>query len=280
MKYTYRSVYIVIAMTVASAQAENESKSLGSFVAKNALLGAIAGGLEVTVNQPLVTIKNSLQQRLPIAFDRTLYKGYMVNAGSMGPITAAQVTVYALIKKQFESHGRALSDAQNLGAGFAAGAVSGLVSGPAELIMLKQKNSGKTLQQAFTDVMRQKGVAGLWRGFVPAAMRDGGFTMGYLALGDVFKNPIKKIVHDERLASLTAGICAGLVVAPPTHPFDTIKTIMQAEDITLKQAMYKKYRSHGVQGFFDGLSPRAFRILLAIPLMSMVKYELSLHLDL
>jgi len=50
---------------------------------------------------------------------------------------------------------------------------------------------------------------------------------------------------------------------------------MQAEDISFKRAIYKKYRLHGLQGFFDGLSPRAFRIMLAIPLMSVVKHELS-----
>ncbi len=279
MNYRYTSAYTLVAMTFFAAHGENDS-SLTSFVAKNALLGALAGGLEVTVNQPLVTIKNSLQQRLPIALNGSMYKGYLINASSMGPITAFQVTAHALIKKQCDLNGVSLSESRKLAAGFAAGAFSGVVSGPTELVMLKQKNLNTTLRQAFSHVVRQKGIAQLWRGFVPTALRDGGFSMGYLALDDLFKKPVKKIVDNDYAAALLAGAASGLVVAIPTHPLDTIKTLMQAGDITLMRAINQKYQVHGLKGFYDGLSPRAFRIMLAIPLMSMVRHELSPLLDL
>jgi len=58
------------------------------------LIGGAAGTLEVLINQPLVAVKNALQERRPVPMNpAVLYRGVVVNAGSIAPITAVQFAV-------------------------------------------------------------------------------------------------------------------------------------------------------------------------------------------
>lgn len=76
-------------------------------------------------------------------------------------------------------------------------------------------------------------------------------------------------------AHIAAGIGTGLFAATLSHPFDTIKTRMQAF-IEPSHPRHEKYssipraassilRDDGVGAFFSGLGPRAFRISCARP---------------
>ena len=72
-----------------------------------------------------------------------LYRGVVINATSIAPITAVQFAVNgaltALVKKD------EVTDLHRLVIAATAGAASALVSTPAEILMIQQQKSGKSV---------------------------------------------------------------------------------------------------------------------------------------
>jgi hypothetical protein len=76
-------------------------------------------------------------------------------------------------------------------------------------------------------------------------------------------------------AYIASGIGTGLFAATISHPFDTIKTKMQAfiepshprhkDFSSIPRTVATIFREEGAQAFFLGLGPRAFRISCACP---------------
>ena len=246
------------------------------------LNGSVIGVAEVTVNQGLSFIKNRLQQGKPLNHTRlsVVYRGYGVNAGSMAPITAVQTGTNAAATQVLKAYtGKELSDLQKMYVAFGAGAISGLVSCPAEMVMLHQQNSGHSLQQT-TRNLAAFGWSSLYRGLPHTMIRDGGFTVGYLALGQLI---CKRLGLDERNKlqnALVGGVPAGLFAAASTHPFDTVKTKLQEDN---KKAIYKNsydvlkalMKEGGYKALFKGLTPRATRVASAITIMSYLNERLK-----
>ena len=63
-------------------------------IVENGVIGACAGMIEVGVDQPFVAVKNALQEGRPVSLSpAVLYRGVVINAGSIAPITAVQFAV-------------------------------------------------------------------------------------------------------------------------------------------------------------------------------------------
>ena len=59
--------------------------------AENAILGTLAGGIEVCCNQPIVYWKNASQQSLPFTLNpRYLYRGLVASVTNMAVLTGIQ----------------------------------------------------------------------------------------------------------------------------------------------------------------------------------------------
>jgi hypothetical protein len=168
--------------------------------------------------------------------------------------------------------------------GFLAGAVSATVSSPAELIMLWQQNKGTNILTTTREIMAQSPLR-IYRGFIPTAARDGGLSVGYLALAETirvgFVAPL--FPQDSNLPpAILSGIIAGVFAAIVTHPFDTLKTDLQA-DITKQRfnglftalAWRMKSTSSGGSGrwtsLYKGFEPRAVRVISGVTIMSIIK---------
>lgn len=267
------TVYIMILVSlnyVNTMQQEknNQESHLKTFL-KDIVVGSLTGISEVTVNQPLVGIKNALQQSQPIR-PKKLYKGYCVNALSMAPITAMQVCTNSIFQRILSS-GKDLSIKDKILSAFLAGAISSLVSSPSELIMIKQQNHGKNFYQTLKNLLKEKKIRSLTRGIVPTAFRDGGFSTGYLALSQIISKELEKVTDHQN--KLLGGVLAGILSAIVTHPFDTIKTQMQAHDQNLTTTL-RTYDQEGFKTLFKGLIPRTTRVMMAIPLMSILSNNL------
>ncbi|UNE35624.1 hypothetical protein KG892_01205 [Vermiphilus pyriformis] len=252
---------------------------------KNLLIGALTGGAEVSVNQPLVRIKIMLQQGLPINRETlnlsTLYRGYGVNVGSMIPITAVQMGVNSGLSNWYYTDHTATSASQ-VGIAFIAGATSALVSSPAENIMTKQQGTKENIISTIHSVVKTKGAKNLIRGLVPTMARDGGFVVAYLPLKDIIKQYALPELHNntwEKIADIGCGVTAGVIGAIATHPADTIKTVMQSYDKNMKKAFEDIYKTQGLSGLYNGLSARGLRVILAVPLMNQVASYLNRKLS-
>jgi hypothetical protein len=263
----------------------------------NSLIGALSGVCEVTINQPAIAIKNELQTRIKApktehaatfakknvgATLSKLYKGYGVNVASMAPITAIQVGVYGVLTDYFARKGN-LSDREKTAAAFLAGTASALASSPADMLVIQQ---GQVTKDTFLNTL--KAIIGnekanpfavlskLYRGVLPTAIRDGGFTVGYLALGDIIKKSFAIDTGNKLTDTALSGIPAGLIAGVITHPFDRISTSLK-KDLAKEsyrnsfQTALKIAQEEGIAGLFKGLIPRATRIAIAIPVLSYVK---------
>lgn len=164
-----------------------------------------------------------------------------------------------------------------------AGAASGFISGVfvCPLDVVKTRFQAASLQykysgfiQAFSTILREEGLRGLYRGVVPV-------TIGYLPTWAIyftayeraknyyphffkqhFKLEIDSLNHFA--ASMTAGACSSFVV----NPIWVVKTRLMVqtgkEQVIYKgtiDAFKKMYRNEGLQVFYSGLVPSLFGLV-------------------
>jgi solute carrier family 25 citrate transporter 1 len=107
-------------------------------------IGALGGTVEVCIMQPLVGIKNALQEGRPIPKNPAhLYRGLLMNIVSMAPITASQFGTNRLMQTVvLEKSENDLTGVERFGSAAVAGAVSAFIASPSELIIIQQQVSG------------------------------------------------------------------------------------------------------------------------------------------
>lgn len=250
----------------------------GSIGSENVLLqavvGCVSGAIEVAIQQPMVGIKNAMQRGDAIPMNPlVLYRGVMINILSIAPITGIQFALQPFFMKLMAGEKKA-SDGQNIAAATMAGAVSGLVSGPAELIMIQQQKFGLSMAQTYSQLVKEKGLGILVRGLSCAMTRDGVFTAGYLGLGPVLQGAVATSLGssdpDEMKVRVVAGSIAGVTAAVVTQPFDVAKTRLQVD---LGLAGFSAAVKKG--NVFSGLIPRSLRVIGAVIILGKCKDELT-----
>lgn len=71
-----------------------------------AAAGAIAGAIEVTIQQPEIAWKNAIQDKRPIIFHpKFFYRGLTINIASMAPYTAVQFALNGIMTKWLSKGG-------------------------------------------------------------------------------------------------------------------------------------------------------------------------------
>lgn len=152
--------------------------------------------------------------------------------------------------------------------GLVAGASSGLLCGPAELIMIQQQLKGGSILARARDI----GVVGMFRGMGCAATREGMWSVGYLSLPPVIRGRLTPYVESEEQRRVIAALGGAFVSCIASHPFDTVKTCLQG-DIEKKKytstmnGFSKIFSEAGVKAFYRGLWWRYTRQFLAIFLL-------------
>ncbi|ELR23554.1 carrier superfamily protein [Acanthamoeba castellanii str. Neff] len=139
-------------------------------------------------------------------------------------------------------------------------------------------------------ILRDEGIAGLYKGIVPAALRECSYAAIRLALYD----PIKTLLGENRAdgvkdgglpfwKKLVAGATAGSIGAAIATPTDVLKVRMQAEGARDKPR-YKNTlegfvtiaRTEGIRGLYKGVVPTTQRAcILSAAMMS--SYDHSKH---
>ncbi|XP_032785944.2 solute carrier family 25 member 40 isoform X1 [Daphnia magna] len=156
------------------------------------------------------------------------------------------------------------------------------VVSPLELIRTKmqsQKLSYREIGVAVRDLVKNRGLQGLWQGLPPSLMRDVPFSALYWATYETYK---KSFTSSEitMFQSFIGGALSGMLAAVVTLPFDVVKTLRQLEfgeslgsnessrkASTTKQLFQRIYRQQGIGGLFVGLVPRIAKIAPACAIM-------------
>ena len=239
--------------------------------AQNAAVGMVCGTIEVCIDQPMLYWKNAAQQHLPFTLNpKLMYRGLLASISNMAALTAIQFFGTGLIKRAIiGSEDRALTSSEVLLSAFAGGALSGIVCGPLELTMIQQQRFGGNIIGTPAGIIRESGLFGMCRGMLPAIMREGIFTCGYLGVTPLLE---AKISQNESIQVLPkpviqfgCSMSAGLIASGLSHPADTIKTCMQGD---IQQTTYTRamnglqliIQRDGIAGLYRGFMWRYLRM--------------------
>lgn len=254
--------------------------------AENAAMGAFGGWLDVTLFQWTNYIKNASQQGLPLTTDlRVLYRGYIANVCNNSIGIMFQFVINGALKKAITgAEDRDLYDGEKIGAGFAAGFMSGVICGPMELAMIQQQRKGGSLPSTVKTLV-SAGPSTMLRGSLMTCWREGIYTSGFLGIVPVLRQNLvisfpDSIGSSEAKARTVASLIGGTVCCYLSHPADTIKTCLQG-DIEKTKFGHARQTSMvlrgegGVTALWRGAPWRLIRQVAGVFLLDMVAVEVS-----
>ena len=247
---------------------------------QNLVVGIIAGCIQCTLDHPLITLKNMVQQSLPISLNpRFLYRGTIADMIGLSSLTAIQFYGTGAIKHlilrnkiistdntdyDMTINFSALSQTEILISSLGGGMLSGIVCSPWELIMVQQQRFGGAL---LTHVGRvsTSNIFLLTRGMIPSMGREGIFTMGYLGI-----TPILETYNRDQgfMYKFGCAMISGAFATALSHPFDTVKTCMQGDlDKQHFKGVYHSfkflYTNYGLKRIYAGGAFRFGTVVLA-----------------
>lgn len=258
----------------------------------NVLAGALAGCCEIITTMPLDVIKTQMQVH-PGRFSgifsagsslvrtdgvRALYLGLFSSLAQVGGKVALRFTAFDQIKTLFTNKQGKVEWWGNLGAGMAAGGIEALLwTTPCERIkVLQQCSIGgdkrfQTLRGTGLILLKEQGLSGLFVGLVPTIYRQAISVGVRFMLYGVVKDLLEG--RDSNRQSQwwhppVAGASVGMLSIVANHPFDVIKSQVQADmKFGKAKGMYAScqeiIKQQGIRGFSRGLSPRVMRVGVA-----------------
>eukprot|EP00121_Abeoforma_whisleri_P006410 Awhi_evm1s5831 len=103
-------------------------------------LGVVAGMGCKSLNYPLLSWKNTVQQGLPISFQpKIVYRGLPMAMMNLGGTTGVQFFAVSGVLKVFQNNGFELNDKTKMSAAFTGGVISALPCSVWELTMIQQQ---------------------------------------------------------------------------------------------------------------------------------------------
>jgi hypothetical protein len=135
--------------------------------------------------------------------------------------------------------------------------------------MIQQQINGGSAVKSFIHIVKQ---GKIFRGIFPTMWRDSIYVTSMLGLTPLLQN---YLIQEQGLSVSTAGFYAslagGIAAALPSHPFDLVKTVMQAESMSkitkmesMTQTTVRLWREGGLRRVYLGASWRTFNVTATI----------------
>ena len=261
--------------------------------------GGIAGIIGVTCVFPLDLVKTRLQNQqvgpngelmyrsILDCFRKTLgkegffgmYRGSGVNILLITPEKAIKLTGNDFFRHHLRTREGKLPVHREMAAGGLAGLCQIIVTTPMELLKIQLQDAGRTHHTtklsatAITlNLLKEKGIVGLYKGTAATALRDVTFSVLYFPLFAHLNHlgPRKKDGSGEAVfwCSFLAGLTSGCFSSVAVTPLDVIKTRLQLLKKGAGETHYKGiadafiniFKHEGILAFFKGGASRAIVI--------------------
>lgn len=277
--------------------------------------GGIAGIVGVSCVFPLDLVKTRLQNQqigpngermyksMFDCFKKTyraegyfgMYRGSAVNILLITPEKAIKLAANDYFRNQLKTADGKLPYSRQMAAGGLAGFCQIIITTPMELLKIQMQDAGRVAAQAreagktvpkisatqlTVQLLREKGIFGLYKGIGATMLRDVTFSVIYFPLFATLNDlgPRRKDGSGEAVfwCSLLSGIAAGSVAALSVNPLDVVKTRLQA----LKKAegevqfngiidgFVKTFKNEGITAFFKG---GLCRVIVIAPLFGIAQ---------
>jgi solute carrier family 25 oxoglutarate transporter 11 len=170
-----------------------------------------------------------------------LYRGLSAGLLRQATYTTARLGIF----QQITDYAKKANNGQNLplwqkaACGLTAGGLGALVGTPADLTLIRmqadntlpveQRRNYKGVGDAMTKIVKEDGIAGLFRGGGPTVVRAMALNMGMLASNDQAKEMIEAAGFEKggSAAVLGGATIAGFFASACSLPFDFVKTRLQ-----------------------------------------------------
>ncbi|GBG30601.1 Mitochondrial substrate carrier family protein S [Hondaea fermentalgiana] len=202
---------------------------------------------------------------------RALFKGFTPALASSVTENIVVWSVNSFLRNQLEASIGAgdedfvISNQQQALLGALTGCVSAVAICPAEVLKVRQQTKtvrGATSLQIATEVVRESGVRGLFRGVGPLLARDVPFYFLFFGAMETFWDKIAPDGSENNLLwSAVGGGFGGSLAWAIVFPFDVAKTRQQVYGgrDTMLATMRGVVRKDGIQGLYRGWTPAVLR---------------------
>jgi len=257
---------------------------------KKWVAGAVAGTADVWACHPLDRIKTHLQNNPGMSISQSAKEIWSKGKGPTGglyslyegilPMTAEAVFKvgiryfsFTFFTQQYNGvvHGDKSKEptfgVNLLGGAFAGVVESMLVVIPCELLKVRHmtQTHSKSFGEVLRDVVRNEGLAGLYKGGSATLLRQ---VTNHMIRFPVFHETSSWLKGGDRdrklpvLQNLAAGAFAGTCSTLVNNPLDTIKTRMQKQGQNLGAVDVIKgiYKDGGLRAYWAGVSTRILRV--------------------
>lgn len=222
---------------------------------------------------PMITLKNKAIEHVtsgrkargePFVYDRNIlswYRGVTGFSASFVPTTLVQMVATEAFSEFFSPGAAAASG----------GMASAVAVGPAEFVLIQQGKRKSGFVKTVQYMVQNHGIAGFYKGFTLTAGREGVFTYSYMELAPKIKEWMREKGASETQSNFMGGPAAGVFAAIVSQPLDVLKTRMQQEICSMKEA---KAGFKTVE-LFTGVGWRMLMVSTAIGIMSYVQSEIK-----
>lgn len=267
---------------------------LGGFFA-----GAFAGCCGVVISQPFDIIKVRLQNSggstVKVLYNLAKYEGLIAfwkgsGASILGSCFSHSIS-FGVVEncKKYLSHSKdqPLTLLDHAICGFCSGSATSLISTPTEGVRIKIQTQGyleyrgdvhyKNTYRFGLELLRVRGIAGVYRGFLTTFLRDSiGDTFYYTTYQAVPMYLLgKKELNQDKdvLSIILSGGLAGMAFWTLTYPIDLLKSRIQADSLTNPKyngtydCFVKTLHEEGYRTFTHGFTScllRAFPVNIAL----------------
>ncbi|CAM1327277.1 SLC25A22 (predicted) [Pycnogonum litorale] len=265
--------------------------------------GGIAGIVGVTCVFPIDLVKTRLQNQeigpngermyrsMLHCFRKTfkaegflgMYRGSGVNILLITPEKAIKLTANDFFRHHLSSGTHKLSLSREMIAGGSAGLCQIIVTTPMELLKIQLQDAGRVAAKGLVEgqavvatsasaialnLIKKKGIFGLYKGTTATMLRDVNFSVIYFPLFAHLNSlgPKRRDGSGESVfwTSFLAGCVAGSVAAFSVNPFDVVKTRLQVLNKAKGETAYsgvldafvKILKNEGPTAFFKGAGCR------------------------
>lgn len=225
-----------------------------------------------------------------------MYRGAAVNLTLVTPEKAIKLAANDFFRQALSKDGKNLTLIKEMLAGCGAGTCQVIVTTPMEMLKIQLQDAGRLAAQKklmasqaglngaavepisarptaiaiSRELLREKGIAGLYKGLGATILRDVPFSIIYFPLFANL-NKLGQKTPDEKspfFVSFLAGCAAGSIAAVAVNPCDVIKTRLQSLQRGVNEDTYsgiidctrKIWRSEGPAAFLKGAYCRALVI--------------------
>lgn len=182
---------------------------------------------------------------------------------------------------------------KKIAAGGGAGAIASAIANPTDLVKVRLQTDGQMkgadgeflpkrytgMVNAFTTIVKEEGVLGLWKGVGPTCGRATALAAAELATYDEVKSRFLQfgILKEGLSLTLATAFISGFVSTVASSPFDVVKSRVMGSTLYtgMVDCFIKSSQKEGIMSLYNGFWPNFGRVVPRVTIVFLVMEQLK-----